>query len=178
DLGMETGGTIWLDQSAAGHGWYTESGADSAADFTARGGQLQAVAGGAAADRMDLLTVVEHELGHVLGLADTAGAGLMNQWLTSGTRRELSPSLLAAAGPEAGNQSLQLATTPDTQAAGSPTAIAGLEDNSQTSSGAVLVSLLPDASALTATANNRTPTPAADKPAGSEGAGPTAVTLA
>jgi hypothetical protein len=43
--------------------------------------------GGAAAGHIDLLTVVEHELGHIIGLPDTGGPGVMEEALDTGERR-------------------------------------------------------------------------------------------
>ena len=42
---------------------------------------------GNAANHIDLLTVVEHELGHILGLPDSGQTGVMNIALDSGERR-------------------------------------------------------------------------------------------
>ena len=57
------------------------------------GGQLQAV-DARAVDRMDLLTVVEHELGHAAGLRDLdpSLADLMSSSLGQGIRRQVSAS--------------------------------------------------------------------------------------
>jgi hypothetical protein len=43
-----------------------------------------------ALDRIDLLTVVEHELGHIVGLGDVTGNGpdLMDETLGVGVRRD------------------------------------------------------------------------------------------
>ena len=72
-LASEVSNTIWLDTNAAGHGWRI----DSAASSQPTG--------------MDLLSVISHELGHLLGLDDldpTAHAGgLMAARLSAGTRR-------------------------------------------------------------------------------------------
>src|SRR5262249_40241766 len=51
ELGWTKGNETWIDRTAEGWGWSIN---------------------GAAQDRMDLLTVVTHEFGHVLGLAPTA----------------------------------------------------------------------------------------------------------
>src|SRR5262249_8003696 len=68
-LGVESEGEIWLNADAAGWGWFT----DATPGATP------------AAGRMDLLTVVEHEFGHVLfGVQD--GTGLMEATLVPGVR--------------------------------------------------------------------------------------------
>ncbi|MGO8747148.1 MAG: hypothetical protein ACLQNE_14270 [Thermoguttaceae bacterium] len=68
-LGLETAGVIQINQTAAGHGWYLGSGSPGAA-------------------QVDLLTVLEHELGHVLDLVDNTQAGdVMDTILGVGVRR-------------------------------------------------------------------------------------------
>ena len=61
-------------------------------EFTASSGatQLRAV-DPRAIDRIDLLTVVEHELGHMLGLSDLASSAndLMSRTLSVGVRRNV-----------------------------------------------------------------------------------------
>ena len=49
--------------------------------------QFVAATGSPASERVDLLTVVMHELGHVLGFEHTDSHGLMNAELPLGTRR-------------------------------------------------------------------------------------------
>ena len=81
-LGMATDMAITLDDDGAGYGWFV--------DETPFDDDEIAISGSAAGG-MDLLTVVLHELGHVLGLDDTyAGMDaddLMYGWLVSGKRR-------------------------------------------------------------------------------------------
>jgi hypothetical protein len=68
-LGVESDGEIWLNANAAGWGWFTDPSAGATP----------------AAGRMDLLTVVEHEFGHVLyGVQN--GTGLMEATLAPGVR--------------------------------------------------------------------------------------------
>jgi hypothetical protein len=49
-------------------------------------------------NQVDLLTTVLHELGHVLGFDDDhsnpESGHLMNGWLDTGVRRELTPAVL------------------------------------------------------------------------------------
>jgi hypothetical protein len=78
-LGMAFPGAIWIDQNAAGYGWYLPTPTD--------GSDFPAAPGSPAYGKVDLLTVVEHELGHELGFGDTPGGGLMGVFLPTGTRR-------------------------------------------------------------------------------------------
>jgi len=50
--------------------------------------------GSPARGRVDLLTTVMHELGHVLGLDHAEGSGLMNALLPLSTRRLLDDDIL------------------------------------------------------------------------------------
>jgi hypothetical protein len=78
-LGMAFPGAIWIDQDAAGYGWYI--------DATPGGSAFSVVPANSACGKVDLLTVVEHELGHELGFDDTPTGGLMAVFLPTGTRR-------------------------------------------------------------------------------------------
>jgi hypothetical protein len=72
-VGWTAGNTITLDATAAGWGWSTDPGAPTP-------------------DKMDLLTVVEHEMGHELGLPDVDPTSnptdLMASTLATGVRRQ------------------------------------------------------------------------------------------
>jgi hypothetical protein len=84
---------ILLSPDAAGWGWYVDPDprTDSAFSAAVPGGPLTAVPGGPAAGKMDLLTVVLHEMGHLAGRHDVDGQGLgddlMADALGAGTRR-------------------------------------------------------------------------------------------
>ncbi len=89
ELGMQAGTTVWIDQSADGHGWFLDAGPGTDQEFfTPSGSELHALPGSPAYGMMDLLTVVEHEMGHVLGLAETVDSqGIMDESLETGIRR-------------------------------------------------------------------------------------------
>ncbi len=84
EVGYTDGNTIYLDGSAAGLGWSTSI--DSGFDVNGT-----ALPGSGAAGHLDLLTVVLHELGHVVGLPDGCVCGayteLMQATLPAGLRR-------------------------------------------------------------------------------------------
>ena len=52
--------TLWLDDNAAGWGWFVDSTPGDDSEFTTPGNQGEQ-------DRMDLLTALDHQLGHLLG---------------------------------------------------------------------------------------------------------------
>ena len=89
-LGLEAGDVITINQTAAGNNWYVNASAGSSRAFglAGPGGEDVAGPGSPAAGEVDLLTVLEHELGHVIGLSDNAQAGdLMDITLGMGVRR-------------------------------------------------------------------------------------------
>jgi hypothetical protein len=84
-LGWTVQNTIWIDPRAQGYGWYADVSAASAAAFTqvGPGSEQQALAGSAAFGHVDLLTVVTHELGHVLGFDSVVASMLAHDWMTA-----------------------------------------------------------------------------------------------
>ncbi len=76
-LGLEAGGVITINQTAAGYNWYvgTSSGSSQPFVIASPTGESLAAPGSPAINDVDLLTVLEHELGHVLGLPDNDQAG-------------------------------------------------------------------------------------------------------
>jgi hypothetical protein len=85
-LGPASGNTVWLDDNAAGWGWFVDPTPWEDFEFTMPGDQGEQ-------DRMDLLTVLAHELGHLLG-REHDDEGVMQETLATGTR------LLPATSPE------------------------------------------------------------------------------
>jgi hypothetical protein len=101
-LGEETAGAIWISPNAAGWGWSLDR---SSASKQA----LPGTRGSPGAGKMDLLSVVSHELGHVIGLADSPNIqDVMGETLAPGVRRLPAasdlhePALLQPLGPHAG----------------------------------------------------------------------------
>jgi len=87
DLGLSSQQVVMIDADAAGYGWFIDPTPGDDDEFDATGAAIEEQAVG----RFDLLTVVMHEFGHVLGLDDLespiAGDALMSETLPLGTRR-------------------------------------------------------------------------------------------
>jgi hypothetical protein len=117
---------VTLDATAAGYGWFVDPTPADDSEFgsVTAPDELQAGPGSPAFGRMDLLTVVEHELGHVLGLNDLAPQAvphdLLTETLAPGVRRfpapvtgapESSAPLVISPGGTAGRPARQLVVT-------------------------------------------------------------------
>ena len=81
-LGQASANTVLIDVDAAGYGWFIDTTPHDDVEFSGAKGS------GEVAGHMDLLTVVMHELGHVLGLEDInpESNALMSGTLDAGER--------------------------------------------------------------------------------------------
>jgi len=92
-LGRAIGDTVLIDADAAGFGWFVDTTPYDDTEFRRENvdGELLATASSSAYGDMDLLTVVMHELGHVLGFEDLDPEeyphDLMSGTLATGVRR-------------------------------------------------------------------------------------------
>ncbi|HZT81836.1 MAG TPA: SdrD B-like domain-containing protein, partial [Gemmataceae bacterium] len=111
-LGVESAAGITIDDDAAGYGWYLDPTPGDDSEFVLAGDQGEQ-------GRMDLLTVVLHEMGHTVGLSDLYDAGssqdLMYEFLGTGQRRT----------PSAADVAQVLGTMQQAPSAGITTAPAG-----------------------------------------------------
>ncbi len=132
-LGLEANNTVWIDLNAAGHGWFLDltPGTDEEFSIPVGGHALRAAPGSAAAGRVDLLTVLGHEFGHVLGLADLNAALVPHELMTEGLGagvRGLPAWLTAPVGTPPGGlagQAAQLAPPTPASGAAPPAAVMG-----------------------------------------------------
>ncbi|MEX2149864.1 MAG: LEPR-XLL domain-containing protein [Steroidobacteraceae bacterium] len=88
-LGYFDGSNVVIDANAAGHGWFVDLTPADDVEFTVQidATTLAAAPQSEAFERMDLLTVMMHELGHALGFGDgEPGYSVMDQDLESGVR--------------------------------------------------------------------------------------------
>ena len=101
-LGLEAAGAITINQTAAGNNWYVNASTGSSQAFGLTGPGGESVAGpGARRPGVDLLTVLEHELGHVIGLPDNTEVVHPTRGVTAGQ----------SAGSVSGERAAQAATS-------------------------------------------------------------------
>jgi hypothetical protein len=103
EIGHAEGNVILLDADAAGHGWFIDVSPMQSSEFSVRLDRnvFGAARSSEAFGRMDLLTVLLHEIGHVLGFGhdDAARYAVMHEELEAGARYALAES---KPGPKAG----------------------------------------------------------------------------
>ncbi|HEU5192826.1 MAG TPA: hypothetical protein VFX14_24355 [Methylomirabilota bacterium] len=81
-------GTILVDMNAAGHGWFVDPTPYGNTEYLGGSGTLVARQDSDASGRMDLLTAMRHELGHVLGFehGERGAESVMTATLAAGAR--------------------------------------------------------------------------------------------
>jgi hypothetical protein len=87
ELGWQEGNTIAIDADASGYGWFVDATPSSDSAFA------PGAVGSPAQGRVDLLTVLIHEMGHVLGYSEDSDAAntVMSLDLPVGVRRSPEP---------------------------------------------------------------------------------------
>ncbi|MAC52789.1 MAG: hypothetical protein CME31_09620 [Gimesia sp.] len=86
-LGAAAGSTIYIDVDAAGYGWFIDSTLTGYSEYTWSSElTLIALPDSDAADGIDLWTVIQHELGHLLDY-EHSETGLMQETLAPGIRK-------------------------------------------------------------------------------------------
>ena len=86
-LGETRGYSILVDAEAAGYSWFVDTTPGENSEFSQTGStHLSAIVGSDAYDNIDLLTVLTHEVGHVLGFEHDASLAVMADVLQVGQR--------------------------------------------------------------------------------------------
>lgn len=102
-LGAAAGAAITVDVDAAGRGWFVDPTPEDAHEFATLLGTTLTATEGPAAGRVDLHTVLLHEIGHVLGFDHDATLAVMAEALAAGQRVSLPDAVtLPLADPVAG----------------------------------------------------------------------------
>jgi hypothetical protein len=93
DLGWERQGIITLDRTADGYGWFIDPTPGDDSEFA------PAALAGPARGHIDLLSVVAHEMGHLLGYGEDMSESVTGEYLAPGVRHVPTaavPALIAA----------------------------------------------------------------------------------
>ena len=143
-LGEHVPGSIHIDDDAGGRGWFVDATPADDAEFGAPEAAGLGATGGAAARGVDLLTVVMHELGHELGLDESAQpADVMAETLDVGVRRL--PALPTVELPAV---TVELPTRPTTKSDAVPSPSAELPARPTVTAKSEVVTVTPPAPAL------------------------------
>ncbi|HID78568.1 MAG TPA: matrixin family metalloprotease, partial [Planctomycetaceae bacterium] len=88
-LGLATDTAIYLDRDAAGRGWFVDRTPWEDSEFSRHRAtdELMAQLGSPASGKVDLLSVLMHEVGHLIGLGHSRLRGVMSPSLPPGVRR-------------------------------------------------------------------------------------------
>ena len=96
-LGQEVDGVVYIDLDAAGQGWFVDPTPGDDAEFGTSPAQQKSPRADVAG-RIDLLSVIAHEMGHAAGLDHDAG-GVMAERLDPGVRSLPAAATIAAVNP-------------------------------------------------------------------------------
>jgi hypothetical protein len=114
-VGDSTPGHILVSSSGGGYGWFLDATPDDDVEFSGSGTALNAEPGTLPYGHVDLLTVIEHELGHQIGVEDDYNpldkADLMYGFIDPGERRLAGANDVAAAtGTPVGHEAFALSS--------------------------------------------------------------------
>ncbi|MCB1089714.1 MAG: hypothetical protein KDM63_21920, partial [Verrucomicrobiae bacterium] len=112
-LGNTEGTTITIDDDAAGSGgWFIDATPLLDEEFISLSdNRFTAISGGEASGHYDLLTILIHEQGHILGLDHDGSGGVMSSSLSGGQRRLPSAAEALGADPLSSTESENALTT-------------------------------------------------------------------
>ena len=104
DLAWERQGVITLDRTADGYGWFVDPSPGSDSEFGPN------AVNSPAAGHIDLLSVVAHEMGHLLGYGEENSDGVTGEYLAPGVRHVPAAALLTLS-PRSGDLAAMSAAT-------------------------------------------------------------------
>jgi hypothetical protein len=105
DLGWARQGVITLDRTADGFGWFVDATPGDDSEFS------PGVFNSPARGHIDLLSVVAHETGHLLGFGEDSSSGVTGEYLAPGARHVPVPGLAPPAATVMPGESAPLSTS-------------------------------------------------------------------